>query len=63
MDAGCFRFEEFVLDPSDRQLTRDGQPVEISGRYLDALILLVRESGRLVGKDPVHPLPPPRARR
>jgi DNA-binding winged helix-turn-helix (wHTH) protein len=54
MDAGCFRFEEFVLDPSDRQLTRDGQPVEISGRYLDALILLVRESGRLVGKDRFH---------
>ena len=51
MEPGTFRFEEFTLDPADRQLRRDGAPVELNGRYFDALALLVRESGRLVSKD------------
>ena len=46
-----FRFEDFQLDPADRQLRRDGAPVELSARYLDALILMVREPGKLVTKD------------
>ncbi|HEV7227119.1 transcriptional regulator [Brevundimonas sp.] len=45
------RFDRFRLDPQDRRLTRDGETVEISGRYLDALALLVAERGRLVTKD------------
>lgn len=45
------RFDRFRLDPQDRRLTRDGVTVEISGRYLDALTLLVAERGRLVTKD------------
>ena len=40
-----------MLDPADRQLCRDGAPVEINARYLDALTLLVTEQGRLVTKD------------
>ncbi len=48
---GSFRFDRFLLDPQDRQLLRDGQPVELNARYLDALALLVRERGRLVSKD------------
>jgi DNA-binding winged helix-turn-helix (wHTH) protein len=51
MDSGRFRFDRFVLEPEDRRLTRDGVPVELNGRYLDALALLVRERGRLVSKD------------
>jgi DNA-binding winged helix-turn-helix (wHTH) protein len=51
MASGSFRFERFSLDPHDRQLRRDGVPVEINARYLDALALLVREQGRLVSKD------------
>lgn len=47
----AYRFGPFVLDPADRRLTRDGAPVEVSARYLDALILLVGERGRLVTKD------------
>src|SRR5690242_7674657 len=35
----------------DRRLLRDGAPVEVSSRYLDALALLVAEAGRLVTKD------------
>ena len=46
-----FRFDRFLLDPDDRQLKRDGEPVELNARYLDALALLVRESGKLVSKD------------
>ncbi len=50
-DASPCRFDGFVLDPRDRRLTRDGVTVELSGRYLDALILLTGEAGRLVSKD------------
>ncbi len=48
---GSFRFERFVLDTRDRQLKRDGAPVELNARYLDALALMVREQGKLVSKD------------
>lgn len=51
MASGRFRFDGFELDPDDRRLTRDGAPVELNARYLDALVLLVRENGRLVTKD------------
>ena len=49
--AGSFVFEQFVLDPDDRQLRRGADPVELNGRYFDALALLVREAGKLVSKD------------
>lgn len=51
MQSGSFRFDRFLLDPRDRQLSRDGEPVELNARYLDALHLLVGEAGRLVSKD------------
>ena len=51
MTAGPFRFESFCLDTADRQLTRDGAPVDLNARYLDALALMVREAGKLVSKD------------
>jgi DNA-binding winged helix-turn-helix (wHTH) protein len=54
MESRGFRFERFVLDPRDRQLKRDGEPVELNARYLDALVLLVREAGTLVSKDRFH---------
>lgn len=54
MAPGRFRFERFLLDVSDRQLRRDGTAVELNGRYFDALVLLVREQGRLVSKERFH---------
>lgn len=51
MESAVFRFESFTLDAGERQLRRDGAPVELNSRYLDALALLVREDGRLVSKD------------
>ena len=51
MTTGRFRFDRFELDAADRQLRRDGTPVDVNSRYLDALALLVSERGRLVSKD------------
>ncbi|WP_447725088.1 winged helix-turn-helix domain-containing protein [Sphingomonas koreensis] len=51
MAATGFRFERFHLDPANRQLEREGEPVELNARYLDALILMVRDPGQLVSKD------------
>lgn len=49
--AASFIFEGFVLDTTERRLLADGRPVELNGRYLDALALLVKEPGKLVSKD------------
>jgi DNA-binding winged helix-turn-helix (wHTH) protein len=46
-----FRFDRFQLDPHNRRLSCGQQSVELNSRYLDALMLLVRERGRLVSKD------------
>src|SRR5690348_11954666 len=51
MAGGSFRFDQFELDPANRRLSRDGAPVELNARYLDALVLLAGEQGRLVSKD------------
>jgi DNA-binding winged helix-turn-helix (wHTH) protein len=51
MSPGSLAFGRFVLDPHNRQLTRDNVPVELSSRYLDALVLLAREPGQLVSKE------------
>jgi len=51
MPSMGFRFDSFHLDPANRRLTRDGEAVELNARYLDALVLMVREPGRLVSKD------------
>jgi DNA-binding winged helix-turn-helix (wHTH) protein len=49
--SGSFAFEGFVLDTSERRLTADDQRIELNGRYFDALVLLVREHGKLISKD------------
>jgi DNA-binding winged helix-turn-helix (wHTH) protein len=54
MTSGRFRFEGFELDPAERRLSRAGSPLELSARYLDALLLMTREPGRLVTKDRFH---------
>jgi DNA-binding winged helix-turn-helix (wHTH) protein len=52
-DAG-YAFGPYRLDPADRRLLREGQPVELNARYLDALLLLVRTPDKLVSKDRFH---------
>lgn len=51
MQPAIYRFAGFELDAGERQLRRDGAEVALNARYLDALILLVRERGQLVTKD------------
>ena len=46
-----FRFDRFVVDGSQRQLKCDGSPVEVNSRYLDALLLMVRNPGQLITRD------------
>ena len=50
MSSG-FRFDRFHLDPADRRLARDGETLELNARYLDALVLMVGEPGKLISKD------------
>ncbi|WP_106639918.1 winged helix-turn-helix domain-containing protein [Allosphingosinicella vermicomposti] len=51
MTSGGFHFDRFQLDPDNRRLLHDGQPVDLNGRYFDALVLLVGEQGKLVSKE------------
>lgn len=45
------RFDAFRLDCDNRQLRKDGLPIELGSRYFDALALLVSRRGELVTKD------------
>jgi DNA-binding winged helix-turn-helix (wHTH) protein len=51
MSNDVLEFAGFRLEPGERRLTRDGSPVDINGRYLDALLLLASLPGELVTKD------------
>src|SRR5258705_10577405 len=46
-----YRFGPFELDSSGRRIVRDGEPVSVSDRHLDILILLASSAGRVVSKD------------
>lgn len=45
-----YRFGAFALDALARRLTREGEPVFVPDRQMDALILLVRHAGHFVPK-------------
>ena len=51
MTPGSFHFGDFTFDPGERLLSRGAERLDLGGRYLDALTLLLRERGRLVTKD------------
>lgn len=46
-----FTFDSFELDPARRRLTASGEPVAISDRQLDVLLLLVARAGQIVAKE------------
>jgi len=48
---GAYRFGEFELFPSDRRLTCGKQEAAVPPKAFDALLLLVRNAGRLVRKE------------
>jgi len=46
-----FHFDEFALDVGERRLLRGTETVRLSPKSYDVLVVLVRQSGRLVTKD------------
>src|SRR5277367_4163674 len=53
MDSERIEFGRFVLDLGQYELTCAGKPVHIERIPMDLLILLVREDGRLVGREEI----------
>jgi DNA-binding winged helix-turn-helix (wHTH) protein len=52
MPAGVrFVFDRFELDPARRRLTAAGEPVAVSDRQFDVLLLLVARAGQIIAKD------------
>ncbi|MBK6708124.1 MAG: transcriptional regulator [Sphingomonadales bacterium] len=51
MAIETFRFGDFLFDPGNRQLSRAGERIELSSRYLDALALMVSDAGSLISKN------------
>jgi DNA-binding winged helix-turn-helix (wHTH) protein/Tfp pilus assembly protein PilF len=49
--GGRFVFDRFELDPARRRLTESGEPVAVSERQLDVLLLLVGRAGHIISKD------------
>jgi DNA-binding winged helix-turn-helix (wHTH) protein len=47
----AYRFSDYLLRPSERQLLRDGKPVPLPPKVFDTLLLLVESHGRLIEKD------------
>ncbi len=48
---GAYRFGAFDLFPSERQLQRSHKPVSLQPKVFDALLMLVRDAGRLVQRE------------
>lgn len=46
-----FAFDHFELDPARRRLIAGGEPVALSDRHLEVLLLLVAQAGHIVSKD------------
>jgi Tol biopolymer transport system component/DNA-binding winged helix-turn-helix (wHTH) protein len=54
MSAGTkpvYAFGDFRLDTAERVLLRDGKPVSLTPKAFEVLMLLVKSSGQIVGKD------------
>jgi DNA-binding winged helix-turn-helix (wHTH) protein/tetratricopeptide (TPR) repeat protein len=49
--ATVFRFGEFQLNPLARELSRDGEPIELAASAFDCLVYLIEHRERPVGKD------------
>lgn len=50
-ETETYSFGPFVLVPQERRLLRAGVPVPLAAKAFDLLVVLVRNHGRLVGKD------------
>lgn len=50
-NLASFQFGEFLLVPRERLLMRSNEPVPLTGKAFDLLLVLVSRSGQLVSKD------------
>ena len=50
-DKGVFGFGPFRLDPTRRQLLRDGTAIKLPSKQFDTLLYLVENAGRVIEKD------------
>jgi Tol biopolymer transport system component/DNA-binding winged helix-turn-helix (wHTH) protein len=46
-----YLFDDFVLDPENRTLTRAGESIPLTGKIFDILLAFAENSGRLLDKD------------
>ena len=46
-----YEFGQFRLDPQERLLLRDGEPIPLTPKAFDMLLLLVENGGRLLEKE------------
>ena len=46
-----YEFDSFRLDPTERLLLREGQPLSLTPKAFDTLLLLVQNSGHLLDKE------------
>jgi len=51
MASPLYNFGPFFLDPSERRLLHGGKPVALTPKCFDLLVILVENSGHLLGKD------------
>lgn len=49
--SSAFSFSLFLLDPSQRLLTREGRPISLTPKEFDTLLVLVEAAGRVVDKE------------
>jgi DNA-binding winged helix-turn-helix (wHTH) protein len=49
--AGVYEFDHFRIEAAERRLLRDGRPVDVTARYFDALLLMVKNPAQLISRD------------
>jgi Tol biopolymer transport system component/DNA-binding winged helix-turn-helix (wHTH) protein len=50
-ESHFYEFGPFRLDPVKRRLMRDGEPISLTPKAFDTLLVLVRQSGKTIEKD------------
>lgn len=50
-ETGSYRFNSFLLDAAERQLSREDEPVQLTPKAFNVLVYLVTHGGHLVYKD------------
>src|SRR5687767_2112070 len=51
LESNLYEFGPYRLLPQERLLLRDGEPVALTPKAFETLVVLVERCGRLVGKD------------